>query len=205
MSSSVTSRSQELAKFPEEFGKAVTSLAYTTSSTIMSIFSICTLGLNSEINMLAQSTDHTHKMLKPLYCNLLNIVNPSALKIVNPSALKIVNPSAQVGTSTDRGMMTLWFAKPRFDAAHKASNQSGFFKKHVVSRTLFGLAGLVAVITNVVDMVLALSSATLSFITLGTVSDLNEAALMNLAFPRIVTDCTTSLRGMINPHQEFFV
>lgn len=186
MSSSVTPRSQELAKFPSEFGKAVTSLAYTTSSTIMSIFSICTLGLNSEINMLAQSTDHTHKMLKPLYCNLL----------------KIVNPSARIGTSTDRGMMTEWFAKPRFDAAHEASEQSGFFKKHVVSRALYGLAGLVAVITNVVDMVLALSSATLSFITLGTVSNLNEAALMNLAFPRIVTDCTVSLRGIINPHQK---
>lgn len=147
--------------------------------------SILTLGASRQVNKVASETHQTAYILPHLYIPVLNVVNPRAY-----------------ADCDSFGVVTANTAMPVFQVANRATRQSNFFIRHVVSRVGYALGAAVSVISRVADLALGLVAGTFALIPLlGRVDCVNNFAVQHLMAFGVVHDVCVGFRGIVNPEQ----
>lgn len=147
--------------------------------------SLLTLGASRHVNKVASYTHQTAYILPHLYIPVLNVINPHAY------------------TDCDCvGVVTANTALPIFQVAQRASLQSNFFVRHVVSRVGYALGATVSMISRVADLALGIVAGTFALIPLlGRIDCVNNFAVQHLMAFGVVHDVCAGLRGVVNPQQ----
>ena len=150
-----------------------------------SAVSVLTLGASRHVNRVADKTYQTTYILPHLYVPVLNVVNPHAY------------------TDCDSfGVVTANTAMPIFQVANRATCQSNFFIRHVVSRVGYALGAAVSVISRVADLALGLVAGTFALVPLlGRIECVNNFAVQHLMAFGVVHNVCVGLRGIVNPQQ----
>ncbi len=100
------------------------------------------------------------------------------------------------------GIVTKKIACPIFEKAQSAAKESDFLKRHMLSRCLFFVAGIVSLVSRAVDLTFGLAVAAVSIFPLFLTSRrINTVAFVHLQSLAVIFDAAASFRGTINPHQ----
>ena len=84
--------------------------------------------------------------------------------------------------------------------------KNSFFERHFVSRALFALGTLTALITRTVDCIFALFKIMLSITSPAKKDKIYIYFLKNLStYPGIINDICIGLRGILNPLQFSYI
>jgi hypothetical protein len=119
------------------------------------------------------------------------------LRIINPSA-GLLQENCAI-TMKGLGIITQ-FAYERLEDIRKSFVESdNVFVKHVVSRASSALLGLICLVTQVVDLSLALIAVPSAFLTLGLVGSIDNLAVQSL-YISIPFTTFLAINGIINPN-----
>ena len=165
-------------------------LVTTVADTIIGIGSgLCavgTLGLHGPTcKVAAQHIENSRHILSKPYMDLLRVLNPNA-KITT-----VANSSDGIFHSAARD----WCG----EGVESCQNSRFWLVRQVCSRLTYVLYAIAAVITRVVDAIIGVFAAVLSFLFLGTFHGVNSYAYTGLQVTGIVNDLFMSVLGVINP------
>jgi len=100
------------------------------------------------------------------------------------------------------GFVTQKVATPIFVRAMHEAKESDVLHRHIISRSLFFIGGLVATVCRAVDFALGFGAAVVSIMPCLLFSRrINTFAYVQLKSLGVIYDVAAALRGTINPHQ----
>jgi hypothetical protein len=185
---------ENLINAPHDIGTIVPVALNAITSVVTTPLSCITLGKWKFINKIAQKSHSSNLIFTSAYIGLISILNPK----INQNKLK------EFISKNPEGLLTFFIVKSLFDKAQKLSSKKSFCKRHIVSRVLFALGGLLSIITRIADAAIGLIAALLVAVTLARVEFLNNVALKCLiTFPGVFHDVLTGIRGIFHPGQSY--
>ncbi|MGD2169136.1 MAG: hypothetical protein PVI40_02710 [Chlamydiota bacterium] len=124
--------------------------------------------------------------------------------------LKTLNPNAKIpdlekdSSKTPSGIISELILKTKpFESAMHCFNSKSFFKRHIVLRLTVALLAVTTVIIRIADGVIGIGAASLSFLTFGKISTINNIAFRAFQAPIIIMEFTSLSLGIINPKMFF--
>lgn len=186
----------------------VTSVADTIVGVGAGIASIATGGAHKATFKFAMHhLDSSRKIVAQPYVNLLKTLNPEVELTSNTLPEDADTRYLQslksdgyplIGANGD-GFVTHYVTEALKNVARSCYKSDNFFKRHIASRLTYLLLAISSVITRVVDGIIGVIAAVLSFLTLGKVESINNLAYRALQAPGIVNDLFYCTIKFINP------
>jgi hypothetical protein len=153
--------------------------------------------------------DSSRNIVAYPYTNLLRTLNPEAKfpsSVASHSYFhsyrywsQTIDQGSELITNDGDGFITSYVSDALKDVARSCRNSDNFFKRHIVSRLTYLLLAISSLITRVVDGIIGVIAAILSFLTLGKVGSINNVAFRALQAPGIVKDLFYCAIKCINP------
>ncbi len=149
----------------------------------------------------------SRKIVVRPYFDLLMALNPQAkfsgsidnMPYVQRQTATLMGQKDAFITVEGDGFITHYVSEALKDVARNCYNSDNFLKRHVASRLTYLLLVISSVITRLMDGIIGVMAAILSFATFGKVESINNLAYRGLQATGIVQDvfyCTTKI---INP------
>lgn len=185
---------ENLMNLPFQLGTIIPFAVDTLPSIITTPLSCLTAGKVTFINKIAREhSNSSNDIFFDSYIGLISIINP-----------KITRGDYSTKTKSS-GLITSRVVEKLFEKAKNLNleKKSSFCKKHIFSRVLFALGGILSIITKIADAVLGLIAALLVAVTFAQVEKINLFAINNLIkFPGVVHYVLTGTRGVVHPGQR---
>jgi hypothetical protein len=187
---------QNLMNLPSNLATIIPFALRALPSIITTPLSCITAGQFKFINEMASEHSLSSNLIFfHSYTGLISIINP---KISIDSYLNKMNDDG-------RGIITSLVVTKLFEKAQDLNSEKklSFCKKHIFSRVLFALGGILSIITKIADVAIGLIGALVVALTFAQVEKINMFAINNLiTFPGVFHNVFTGMRGFIHPTQS---
>ncbi len=172
---------------PIGIGIAIYAAALTSLGIFASLLSCITAGTKKEINEFASEYTENAKFLVAYPYRML---------------WSIQMPKESKDERENTGYVTKNVAVPIFQKALHAAKESDFLQRHLLSRGLFLIAGLVSLVSRAVDFSFGVAVGAVSLFPCLLLSRrINTIAFVHLKSLGVIYDITAAIRGAINPQQ----
>jgi hypothetical protein len=182
---------------PSAAGDTISNLFQATTGAIATPLSLLTFGASETINDVANTSVMFRDIFKPLSVRVFTILK----KKEDSKDLDVYELNLFENNGDFSDIIYKEILKPANERATK--RKSSFLKKHITSRGDF-LAGLLLVVTRVVDTAFSILGLLDVFFALGKNDNDNSQTIILLnSLPAIIHDISIVARGFFNPSQTF--